>query len=222
MCGRFTLTLSSELFAEVIGQIEAARIQPRYNIAPTQQVAVVREDAGGRRHLDFLRWGLIPPWAKDVAVGNHMINARSETVHEKPAFSHAFRFRRCLILASGFFEWRKDGGRKQPLYVHMKDGGLMVFAGLWESWKSPQGEIVESCTILTTSSNSLIRPLHDRMPVILGTSDGDIWLSHETTREQLVPLFQPYPSELLDMYPVGPGVNSPRNDSPELIEPIQS
>lgn len=221
MCGRFTLTLSPELIAEVIGQIDAARIHPRYNIAPTQQVAVIREDAGGQRHLDSLRWGLIPPWAKDAAVGNHMINARSETVAEKPAFRHAFRSRRCLILASGFYEWRKEGSQKQPLYVHMKDGGSMIFAGLWESWKSPEGEIVESCTILTTCSNSLIRPLHDRMPVILGRGDWDTWLSPEATREQLTMLFQPHPSELLDMYPVGTGVNSPRNDFPELIAPIQ-
>lgn len=221
MCGRFTLAISPELLAEVIGEIEAERIQPRYNIAPTQQVAVIRLDAGGKRHLAYLRWGLIPPWAKDAAVGNHMINARSETVAEKPAFRHAFRSRRCLVPASGFFEWKEEGGRKQPLYVHMKDGGPMIFAGLWESWKSPEGETVESCTILTTSSNGLIRPLHDRMPVILGRNDWDIWLSCEATREQLTPLFQPYPSELLAMYPVGTGVNSPRNDSPELIEPLQ-
>lgn len=220
MCGRFTLTLPPDLLAEIIGEIVAARVQPRYNIAPTQEVAVVRQDAGGRLHLDYLRWGLIPPWAKDASVGNHMINARSETVAEKPAFRHAFRSRRCLVLASGFYEWKAEGNRKQPLYIHMKDSGPMVFAGLWESWKSPEGAIVESCTILTTYSNSLIRPLHDRMPVILGRSDWDIWLSREATSDELTPFFQPYPSDLLAMYPVGIGVNSPRNDTPDLLEPL--
>ncbi|MBT0895433.1 SOS response-associated peptidase [Geobacter hydrogenophilus] len=159
------------MLAEVIGEIEQGRIQPRYNIAPTQQVAVVRQDAGGQRHLSYLRWGLIPPWAKDVSVGNPMINAWVETVHEKPAFLHAFRSRRCHVFASGFFEWENKKGRRQPLYICMKDGGPMIFAGLWESWKSPEAEIIETCTILTTNANSLIRPIHDRMPVILGRSD---------------------------------------------------
>lgn len=222
MCGRFTLVIPPELLAEIIGAIEAARVQPRYNIAPTQQAAVVRQDAGGQRHLDYLRWGLIPPWAKDASVGNHMINARSETVAEKPAFRHAFRSRRCLVPASGFYEWKAEGGRKQPLYVHMKDGSPMIFAALWESWKSPEGAILESFTILTTASNSLIQPLHDRMPVILSRHDWDLWLSREATREQLTQLFQPFPSDLLDMYPVGTAVNSPLNDSPELIEPIHN
>lgn len=208
------------MLAEVIGEIEQGHIQPRYNIAPTQQVAVVRQDAGGQRHLSYLRWGLIPPWAKDASVGSHMINARAETVHEKPAFCHAFRSRRCLVPASGFFEWEKKEGRKQPLYIRMKDGGPMIFAGLWESWKSPEGEIIEMCTILTTNANSLIKPIHDRMPVILGRSDWDTWLSRDATREQLAMLFQPYPWDLLHLYPVGTGVNNPRNDSPELIEPL--
>lgn len=221
MCGRFTLALPPELIAEVIGGIEQTHIQPRYNIAPTQQVAVIRQDPSGRRHLAYLRWGLIPPWAKDASVGNHMINARAETVHEKPSFRHAFRSRRCLIPASGFYEWKAEGKNKQPLYIHMNDRGLMIFAGLWESWRSPDNEIVESCTILTTSSNSLIQPLHDRMPVILHRSDWDTWLSPAATRDQLAPFFQPFPTDLLAMYPVGTGVNSPRNDSPELIEPLQ-
>lgn len=221
MCGRFTLTLSPELLAEIIGNIELPRIEPRYNIAPTQQVAVIRQAPGGTRRLDYLRWGLIPPWAKEISVGSHMINARCETVHEKPAFRHAFRSRRCLVPASGFYEWRTEGGRKQPLYIHMKDGGPMIFAGLWESWLSPEAEIVESCTILTTSSNSIVQPLHDRMPVILGRGDCNIWLSPAATRDQLTKLFQPFPPALLAMYPVGSGVNGPRNDSPELIEPLQ-
>lgn len=217
MCGRFTLALPPELLAEIIGEIEQPHIQPRYNIAPTQQVAVIRQEAGGRRHLDYLRWGLIPSWAKESS--SHMINARSETVHEKPAFRQAFRSRRCLIPASGFFEWLQEGARKQPLYIHMRDDSPMIFAGLWETWKSPASEIVESCTILTTSSNSLIRPFHDRMPVILGRSDWDTWLSREATQEQLTPLFQAYPSDLLDCYPVSDLVNSPRNDTPECLNP---
>lgn len=220
MCGRFTLAISPELLAEVIGEIEAERIQPRYNIAPTQQVAVIRQDPGGRRRLDYLRWGLIPPWAKDSSIGNRMINARAETVHEKPAFRHAFHSRRCLIPASGFYEWILEGVKKLPLYIHMKDGGPMIFAGLWESWKPPTGEVIESCTILTTTSNSLIQPFHDRMPVILGRKDWDTWLSREAMRDQLTPLFQSYPSNLLDWYPVSDLVNNPRNDTPECLIPV--
>lgn len=221
MCGRFTLALPPELIAEVIGGIEQNHLQPRYNIAPTQLVAVIRQDTRGRRYLGYLRWGLIPSWAKDASSGSRMINARAETVHEKPAFRHAFRSRRCIIPASGFYEWQTEAGKKQPLYIRMKDDGPMIFAGLWESWRSPEGEIVESCTILTTTSNSLIRPIHDRMPVILDRSAWDIWLSPDAAREQLTTHLQPFPPDLLAMYPVGTGVNSPRNDSWELIEPLQ-
>jgi putative SOS response-associated peptidase YedK len=166
MCGRFTLQISPEQLAEIFGLSEIPVFSARYNIAPTQQVAVIRSTADGRNRLDFLRWGLIPSWAKDPSIGSRMINARCETVHEKPAFRHAIKFCRCIVVASGFFEWLQEDNRKVPLYVHLKDGSPMCFAGLWDHWKTPEGETIESCTILTTSSNRLIAPLHDRMPVL--------------------------------------------------------
>jgi putative SOS response-associated peptidase YedK len=220
MCGRFTLQIPPELLAEIFGLSDIPVYPHRYNIAPTQQVAVVRNDTDHHNRLDFLRWGLIPSWAKDPSIGSKLINARSETVHEKPAFRHSIKYRRCLIPASGFYEWRKEGNRKLPLYVRLKDNRPMVFAGLWESWKSPEGGIIESCTILTTSSNKLIESLHDRMPVILHSQEFNVWLDREATNpENLMKLYQPYPADLMEMYPVSLLVNSPRNDTPDLIKP---
>ena len=221
MCGRFTLQISPELLAEIFGLSEMPVFPARYNIAPTQQVAVIRSTADGRNRLDFLRWGLIPSWAKDPSIGSRMINARCETVHEKPAFRHAIKFRRCIVVASGFFEWLQEESRKVPLYVHLKDSSPMCFAGLWDHWKSSEGETIESCTILTTSSNKLIAPLHDRMPVILHREEHRLWLNREVTDpEKLKQLYQAYPADLMEIYPVSPLVNSPRNDLPELIKPI--
>jgi putative SOS response-associated peptidase YedK len=221
MCGRFTLHLPPEHLAEIFGLLEIPTFPARYNIAPTQQVAAIRSAADGRRLLDFLIWGLIPSWAKDRSIGQKMINARAETVHEKPAFRHAIRYRRCLVPASGFYEWRQEEKGKVPLYVHLKDGSPMPFAGLWESWKTPEGEAVETCTILTTSSNKLIEPLHDRMPVILHPEEYQLWLDRETTDpNKLKSLFHPYPAGLMEIYPVSRLVNSPRNDTSDLIEPV--
>jgi putative SOS response-associated peptidase YedK len=221
MCGRFTLHLPPELLAEIFGLLEIPVYPARYNIAPSQKVAVIRNTGDGRNRLDFFRWGLIPPWAKDPGIGNKMINARAETVHEKPAFRHAVRHRRCLVPASGFFEWRHEDKGKIPLYVRMKDGSPMVFAAIWESWKSPGGETVESCAVLTTSSNELIEPLHDRMPVILHPGEFRLWLDPEISDPaKLGHLYLPFSPALMEMYPVSPLVNSPRNDSPDLIKPI--
>lgn len=220
MCGRFTLQISPELLAEIFGLTEIPTFPARYNIAPTQQIAIVRSDANQNR-LDFVKWGLIPSWAKDNTIGNHMINAKSETVHEKPAFHHAIRYRRCLVPSSGFFEWRKEGNSKQPIYIHLKDGTPMVYAGLWESWKTPEGSTLESCSILTTTANTLIEPIHDRMPVILHPQEYGLWLDRDMTDPtRLQKLYQPYPSELLEAFEVSTAVNSPRNDSPDLILPI--
>ena len=171
MCGRFTLQIPPELLAEIFGLAEIPVYPPRYNIAPTQQVAVIRQGEDGKNRFATMKWGLIPSWAKDPSIGNRMINARSETVAEKPAFRHAVRHCRCVIPASGFFEWRAEGGRKLPLYVRLKGDAPMCFAGLWEHWKSPDDGIVESCTILTTAANALIETLHDRIPVILQPQD---------------------------------------------------
>ena len=221
MCGRFDLHLPRELIEEIFGISIPRNIMPRYNIAPTQEIAVVRMSPDRTRQLDFLKWGLIPSWAKDPSIGSRMINARSETVHEKPAFRNSFKNRRCIIPANGFYEWKETAGRKKPLYVKMKDNSPMLFAGLWDHWKPAEGEVIESCSILTTSSNDLVEPLHDRMPVILRIEDVELWLDHQiTVPDPLVPLFKPFPSEKMDMYPVSDIVNSPRNDSPECIERI--
>ena len=174
---------------------------PRFNIAPTQEVSAVR-DLGEGRELEFLRWGLIPSWAKDKSIGAKLINARAETVAEKPAFRSAFKHRRCLIPADGFFEWKKEGGRKEPHYITLRDGGLFAFAGLWEEWHPEDGEAVRSCTIITTGANELVRPLHDRMPVILDPGDYADWLDvNPRTKEQLLSLLRPFPSEKMRTYP---------------------
>jgi len=223
MCGRFTLQISPEQLAEIFGLREIPVFPARYNIAPSQKIAVIRQNGDGQNRLDFMRWGLIPPWADDMSIGYKMINARSENVHEKHSFRHAIRYRRCLIPTSGFYEWLEEGKVKKPLYVHMKDGSPMVFAGLWESWKSPEKDVVESCTILTTTSNSLIAPLHERMPVILHPQEYNLWLDRETLDpEKLMQLYQPYPADLIEMWPVSQLVNSPKNDSPDLIKPFET
>jgi putative SOS response-associated peptidase YedK len=221
MCGRFTLHIPPELLAEIFGLIEIPTYPAHYNIAPSQKVAVIRQNGDGQNWLDFLRWGLIPSWAEDISIGYKLINARSETVHEKHSFRHAVKYRRCLIPTSGFYEWLPEEKAKIPFYVHLKDGSPMGFAGLWESWKSPEDEKVESCTILTTSSNKLIEPLHDRMPVILHPEEYNIWLDRDITDpEKLKPLYKPYPADNMEMYPVSPQVNSPKSDGPDLIMPV--
>lgn len=195
-------------------------LPPRYNIAPSQQIAVVRQQNGGDRELTFLQWGLIPSWSKDPAIGYKMINVRSETVHEKPSFKQVFLARRCIIPASGFYEWEKVGKEKVPHYIHLRDGDVMSLAGLWERWKSPEGKELETCTILTTAANSLIKNVHDRMPVILHRAESDIWLNREIDDiNRLTELFHPYPSDQLEEYVVTKAVSSPSNDSSECIIP---
>lgn len=221
MCGRFDLHLPRELLEEIFGISISRDIMPRYNIAPTQEIAVVRINPDRKRQLDFLKWGLIPSWAKDPSIGSRMINARSETVHEKPAFRTALKHRRCIIPANGFYEWEAVEGKKKPLYVKLKDDKPMLFAGIWDHWKPGEGDEIESCSILTTHSNDLIAPLHDRMPVILDIDDIDFWLDPRLVQpDPLQSLFRPYPSVKMDMYPVSDIVNSPKNDNPACIERI--
>jgi putative SOS response-associated peptidase YedK len=219
MCGRFTLQIPAELLAELFGLPDPSEVPARYNIAPTQQVAVIREREGGGNRLDFLKWGLIPSWAKDPSIGSRMINARSETLEEKPAFRTPFKFRRCLVPASGFYEWEVLGGKKVPRYFRLRDGAPMVFAGLWESWRAPDGASVESCTILTTAANSLVEPLHLRMPVILKPGDFSTWLDRNDPGK-LKGLLLPYPAEGMEGWTVSTLANSVKNDHPELIESV--
>ena len=222
MCGRFTLFDTAASLAEEFGVEEVPTLSPRYNIAPSQAVAAVRNPRGGSaRSAGLLHWGLIPSWAKDPSIGNRMINARAETAAVKPAFRSAIRSRRCLVPADGFYEWKRTGGRKQPYYIRRRDGRIFAFAGLWESWEGPGGAAVESCAILTTLPNDLLRPIHDRMPVLVSPRDYDLWLSPEARDpEALAPLFCPYPSEEMIAFPVGTAVNNPKRDSPDLIEPL--
>ena len=220
MCGRFTLISSvADLQLRFGFAMDPAEVASRYNIAPTQQVlAVVNE---GERRGEMMRWGLLPFWAKDVKIGNRMINAVSETAANKPAFRSAFRRRRCLVLADGFFEWRKEGKKRVPLYFAQRSGEPMAFAGLWENWKSPEDEWIRSCTILTTTANSFIEPVHNRMPVILSSETEPLWLDPMTeTSASLEPLLVPAPPELLDVREVSPVVNNARSEGPDCIATV--
>lgn len=192
-------------------------VPPRYNVAPTQEVAaVLGED--DERHLEMLRWGLIPSWADDSGIGSRMINARSETVAEKPSFRKAFKERRCLIVADGFYEWQKTNDGKQPYYIRMRDGSPFAFAGLWESW-GKHGEEIRSCTILTTDANDLVGEVHHRMPVILPPENYDLWLDPDVREaEPLLDLLRPHPDDVMEAYPVSRRVNKPSNDEPGCIE----
>jgi putative SOS response-associated peptidase YedK len=220
MCGRFTLRTPAAILAQRLDCEIDADLPPRYNIAPTQDIAVVRRQADeAKRRMAMVRWGLIPAWAKDASLGNRMINARAETVAEKPAFRTAFRRRRCLVAADGYFEWMKREKTKQPYYIRMQDERPFAFAGLWETWRDRDAdETVESCTIITTEANELTRPIHDRMPVILADRDFELWLDpQQQDVEALQPLLRPYPSTGMAADPVDRIVNNPRNDGPACI-----
>lgn len=223
MCGRFTSLLSPELLENFFGVQAPQDYPPRYNIAPTQQIWIIRETASNGRYLSAARWGLVPHWAKDLSIGSRMINARCETVHEKPAFRHAIRARRCIIPASGFFEWATTPAGKIPHYITMRDGSPLAFAGIWDTWKAPDGAAMESCSIITTTANSILANLHDRMPVILHPTEFDLWLDRSmNNHEKLKRLYQPYPAELLQEWEVSKVVNNASNETPETIKPIHS
>lgn len=221
MCGRFTSLLSPELLATIFDVPPPPAVEPRYNIAPSQQVWVVRSD-GDRNRLDHMKWGLIPSWAKDPRIGSHTINARCETVSEKPAFRHAIKYNRCIVPANGFYDWLHIGNKKQPYYFHMADSGPMGFAGLWEQWQPPgEEEFLETFSILTTAANELVAPIKDRIPVILRPDDCGLWLNKNLhDPEQLRHLYRPFPSDLLTMHQVPNLVNSPKFDSPACIAPV--
>jgi putative SOS response-associated peptidase YedK len=221
MCGRFSLTAEVNAVQESFPWVNIPPdLTPRYNIAPSQPVAVIPNN--GKNQLDFYTWGLIPSWAKDPEIGNRMINARAETLGEKPSFRNAFRRRRCLILADGFYEWQQQPGSKQkiPMYIKLTSGKPFGFAGLWEMWNSPDGSTILSCTIITTQPNDLMRPIHNRMPVILPESAHQTWLlPGEQNPVDLSALLAPYPADEMLAYPVSTLVNSPANDLPATILP---
>jgi putative SOS response-associated peptidase YedK len=218
MCGRYELHSHPTVIALQFGLARPPELAARYNIAPQQQVPVVRQDAAGERELVSMRWGLVPFWAKDADIGARTINARSETVAEKPAFRNAFRRHRCLLPADGFYEWAKQRVRKQPVRVHRADGRLLGLAGLWERWRGPDGVELETCTILTTGANALVAPVHDRMPVIVDPADYECWL--RGSADEAAALLRPAPAGELALHPVSLAVNNVRNDAPALIEPL--
>lgn len=226
MCGRFANSAKPEQVKREfkVGRLNPELFQPRYNIAPTQLINVVLQGKDARI-LTQLKWGLIPSWSKDPTVGSRMINARAETLEEKPSFREAFESRRCIIPASGFYEWHKtESGAKQPFYFYLKEKELFGFAGLWESWIDRQtGEELETCTIITTEANETVAPVHERMPVILDSAFYDRWLdTEEKNTEKLQPLLAPYPSEEMSYHAVSRDVNIPDTDSAELIRPLNS
>lgn len=222
MCGRFTLHHDTEAVAERF-QVQETLVAPppRYNIAPTQPVAVVIQSDGTRR-LDGFRWGLVPFWAKDDTIGNRLINARAETLREKPSFKHAIERRRCLIPADGFYEWKRlSDRRKEPMHIRRADGDLFAFAGLWEEWKDPEsGQPLRTCTIITVPPNPLLSTIHDRMPAMLRPEDEALWLDTPgVAKEEALLLLQPYPDMAMEAYPVSRAVNTPAVDDPICIEP---
>lgn len=223
MCGRFTNLLSwrelIDLYRLTLSADGPVEWRPRYNGAPTQRFPVLRVGADGARELALMRWGLIPSWARDPKIGNSLINARAETVAEKPAFRAAFRSRRCLIPADGFYEWRRlAGGGKQPYRIGLSNGGPFSFAGLWERWDGGP-EPLETFTIVTDMPNDLVQSIHNRMPVIVGPGDYDAWLAGDGAAARA--LLRPFPATRMRAYPVSSRVGSPRNDDPALIEPVE-
>ena len=222
MCGRFTLTVDPADLRDAFPEFDfPAQYAPRFNIAPSQPVLVIPNDGTGK--VSFFVWGLVPSWAKDPSIGNRMINARAETLAEKPSFRGALKYRRCLIPADGFFEWQSQVGSKSkiPHHIRMKSGQPFAFAGLWEDWHSPDGSSIKSCTIITTQPNDLMAPIHNRMPVILPPNTYAQWLAPSPAQaSDLLPLLVSYPADEMVAYPVSTLVNSPANDLPEVLQPV--
>ena len=223
MCGRYTAAMSWSELVDLYEITETGiplNVAPRYNVAPTQTVPIVRSVPNGRE-LAMVRWGLVPSWSKGPDSRYSMINARAETVTEKPSFRTPFRRRRCLVPADGFYEWKKANGAKQPYRIALNDGRPFAFAGLWDSWESADETAIESCTIIVTDANELVRPIHDRMPVILDPGNHVRWLDVEgTPADEAAEMLLSYPSERMTAYPVSRMVNSPKNDDPKCIEAV--
>jgi putative SOS response-associated peptidase YedK len=223
MCGRYRLSRRKQIIEEHFDSVSGEEDwNPRYNVAPTQPVPIIRQNPKEPvRELSLIRWGLLPSWAKDSS-GAKMINARSETAHTLPAFCDAMKFRRCLVLADGFYEWQRTGGAKQPYCFEVNDGELFAFAGIWELWKAPSGEWIKTCSILTTTPNAVTSGVHDRMPVILDPDHYDLWLDpgmNDTTA--VSELLRPFDARQMRCYPVGTRVNHVQNDDEQCSTPIK-
>ena len=222
MCNRYRLTYAKPYLAERFGAVGEIEERPRYNIAPTRQVVTVRKEEGKKtRKFTTMRWGLIPSWAKDMSIGTQTLNARSETVTTKPAFRDPIRRRRCLIPSNGFYEWQKMGSVKQPYYFEVGEGELFALAGLWDQWETPEGQIIESCSILTTAANSPVADLHDRMPVIVPPDKYDVWLDPDVNDFNVIrDILRPYDANLMRRYPVSTKLNNSKIDGAESASPV--
>ncbi len=222
MCGRYAQFTSPEDLAELFGAtLDIADVSPRYNAAPMQWLPVIRQRPSGERVLQTLRWGLLPSWAKDETIANRLINARAETLAEKPSFRSAYRKRRCIVPADGFYEWAKRPDGKQPYYIHASDGSILAFAGLWERWtRTDDGDVIDSFTIVTTAANDRMRALHDRMPAILAPEDLARWLEPASEPDALGDLLGPCPDTRLALHPVTRAVGNMRNEGPDLIAAV--
>jgi len=219
MCGRFTLTTTPEQLVDHFDLDNTLAFPPHYNIAPSQEIVTICNLPDKQTVAVMMRWGLIPHWAKEMKIGYKMINARAETVHEKPAFRQAFQQQRCLIPADGFYEWQHKGD-KIPHYVYLRGHNLFAFAGLWDKWINDKGKTINSCTIITTQANKPLSKLHDRMPVMLEKGHYQDWLAPQSTAEELLQLLSPFPANQINMHPVSKLVNNPRNDLPDCIDMI--
>ncbi len=224
MCGRFVLMTPGKSLASHFRLTEEPELEPRYNVAPTQLVPIIRKSPQpSPRELAICRWGLVPFWAKDASIGPRLINARSESVAEKPAFKAAFKARRCLVPADGFYEWKRLGRVRQPYFFTRADRQVFAFAGLWDRWKGPDNVVIESFTVLTVDANELVLPVHDRMPVILAEQDYDLWLDPMMKEPKLLkPLLRGYPAPEMIGYPVSGRVNKSDSDGPDLIQPVDA
>ena len=222
MCGRYTQKENVDNLLKLLQIARTPQLKPRYNIAPSQMVACVRNaPENTHRECVMLKWGLIPSWAKDASIGHKLINARGETVVEKPSFRHAFSHRRCLVLADGFYEWKQEGRAKQPYYIRFKNQRSFAFAGIWERWAKVKPAL-DTCTVITTSPNTLMEPIYQRMPVILNPTNYALWLDPSTHNPHLLSsLLTPFPADEMEAYPVSTMVNNPRNDRIECIEPLE-
>jgi putative SOS response-associated peptidase YedK len=219
MCGRYAITSAPETIRHLLRYLEQPNFPPRYNVAPTQPVPIVRVTEG-KRHFALVRWGLIPAWVKDPRTFSLVINARGESVLDRPAFKNAMKYRRCLFPADGFFEWEREGERKRPHFVRRKGGGPLAFAGLWESWMGPNGEEQQTGAIITTRASPSMAHTHDRMPVIVPPKAFDFWLDPKVDAERAAAAIQPAKDETIEHYEVSRAVNRFENDSPQLVEPL--
>lgn len=222
MCGRFARTSPVEVFAKLFNAAGIEDVKPSYNVAPTHSLLAARKSPDGIRELALLHWGLVPFWSTGQDPKYTMINARSDSLASKPAYREPFKRRRCLIAADGFFEWKKEGKQKRPYFIRLRGGQPFAFAGLWDHWEADDQAPIDSCTIITCDANSLVAHIHDRMPVILPPKAYDTWLDPDAKANELSGLLKPWPDTLTEMWPVGKEVNSPRENTPALITPINS